>query len=370
MILAFFEDAGYRALKPLTLTTPVYFLKAGPLRVFQVWARLLEVDRVALFTRREVGGLVNWIANVQEGLGCEVCPEDLDDEVLALNSALLPLAGAVEEVKRIKELRENVLAHKGGRVLAVKVSAPYANTLAEVLRGEVQPELFYTLFETLRVIELPQLPDVTGPEDVLARLDELLSLSIKLAGEVERGDVEEGVVIDERGGPVLVEKGARVEAPAKIRGPAYIGRGVKVVALSRVSAPSVEGPGVVEGVLEECILEAYCTVRGAYLRRLIAARNSLMLPFSAAWGRGARIVGMFSRLMPSSALINESRTGVGSKLYDKLEGELRGLAELRGGQERKLSLESVVRDLRSYLYAEFGRLPSDFEIKVMELSAR
>mgnify|MGYP000223939362 CR=1 FL=1 len=360
MRLAFFEDGAWRFLEPLTSVKPLFLLEVGGRRLYEYWAEALKPDGVALYVRDELSGLYTWLLRVREERDVEVNPETLEGETLAINHSLFPLPRALELAGKIVGWPGNVLVHRGGRVLMVKVTASFAGTLAEILRGEPTPELFLNLLESTTDVPFPDAPEASGPGDVLRYSLEVLS---SLKSRIE-GEVEEGVVMDTRRGTVVVDKGARVESGARLVGPVYLGPGVVVRAGSRIESCTLHSNSIVGGVLEECVAGPYCVAPDTRWRGLLTPGYAEFAPLTVAWG-GVSVVGYATLVAPLSSLEGDCRVGTGCEIRGRFAGSLPPMKRFDEGRVEDLDRASVGRRLRRLLEG-FGLLPSDYELRLLK----
>jgi len=349
VILALFEDPGYESLWPLTATAPLYLLKVGPYRLYELWGHALGVNEYALFCRRELEGFIDWLLNRVEGRGVEVNPEQLDDDVVAVNAAYLPLPDAAKVVRELMSVAGNVIAHRGGRPLAIRATRTTASSLAEAMRGVLESELLLSMMEAFEDIPVAGRGEVSSIEGLCSHLEELLAAALESLG---------------RGG-VVVEEGARVEEHVVLREPAYVGRGVVVEPYSVIEGSSVEGPSRVGGYLSYTLVSAYSTVYVSRLERTVLAGANVIGPYSSSVGGGARALGFAARLMPSSALLGSSAVGVASLVSGLFEGRLEDGSAYEGGRIRRVTRDEAIGALRHQL-SQFGRLPSDYELSFIE----
>jgi UDP-N-acetylglucosamine diphosphorylase/glucosamine-1-phosphate N-acetyltransferase len=91
--------------------------------------------------------------------------------------------------------------------------------------------------------------DSVVPTDVVVIGDGKVSIA-------EDAEIERGVTLDTRRGPVCLDRGVRVEGPARLTGPLYLGRGTIVVGGS-ISTSSVGPACRVRGEISESVLAGY-----------------------------------------------------------------------------------------------------------------
>jgi UDP-N-acetylglucosamine diphosphorylase/glucosamine-1-phosphate N-acetyltransferase len=91
--------------------------------------------------------------------------------------------------------------------------------------------------------------DSVVPTDVVVIGDGKVSIA-------EDAEIERSVTLDTRRGPVCLDRGVRVEGPARLTGPLYLGRGTIVVGGS-ISTSSVGPACRVRGEISESVLAGY-----------------------------------------------------------------------------------------------------------------
>ena len=267
MPVAVFEDRAAERFLPLTYTKAVFDLRVG---------RFTLLERVeSLFGRVEC---VFVRPHLEEfyALDRELCaPEDPDDELLLVNPRYVLDEWAMA---RLDELARSdgwfVLVH-GSDVVGAKLPGELACEASrtgfdagQALRGlnggvpALRLEGARPLSRPWELIEANAealARDLKGLEGIEGEVDE----TVKVIGEgglrVEEGAVVEPyVVLDTRGGGILVEKGVVVKAFAYIEGPAYIGRDTVVMPGARIRGGCSIGPVCrVGGEVEESIIHGY-----------------------------------------------------------------------------------------------------------------
>ena len=355
MKLVFFEDSDYRRLGPLTSVFPSFMLEVGSKRIYEYWSDFTGISEVALFVRRRVAGLCKWLLNVVEGREVEVNPSELGNDVLALNHALLPVRESVELAKKILGWPGNVLVYGGEKVLMVKASASFAESLADILVQEPSAELFLNLAEYTRDIPFPNPPILRRPADLLSVLAEVLSGEGRISGEVE-----ENVIIDTKRGGVIVEEEAVIEGFSRLVGPLYIGKGVVVKAGSRLERVSLSGNSIVSGTFNSCIMGRYVKADGVRLKNTVSPGYVTMAPFVSTF-YGYSVLGYCSSYYPLTALEGDCEIGRGSEVKGRFTGKLGPFKRYIDGLVEDVAEEDAAKRLREIL-GVFGRLPSDYEL--------
>ncbi len=252
MILIVFEDEGYSRLLPLTYTRPIYGLRLGVgtllEKILGWWGGRGPVKLHA----REY--LMEVLRERYPGLHEE---PGRDEDALLVNGSVVMDGRAVKVAERLVSSGEARAVMAGGRV-----------AMAYLTRG------------MLDEVGLP--PRLPGPglrveEEALTMLGHIweiprlnrILLNQEMRGIVgdrgvrveEDSEVEEGVILDTREGPIYIGHRCRVEAPTRISGPAYIGDGTMV--LSGLIRPGCSiGPVCrVGGEVEETVFQGYSNKR-------------------------------------------------------------------------------------------------------------
>ncbi len=252
MILIVFEDEGYSRLLPLTYTRPIYELRLG---VGTLLEKILRWWRgrgpVRLHARK-------YLEEVLHERYPSLCKEpERDEDALLINGSVIMDAKAVKVAERLLSLREARVITAGGRA-----------ALAYLPRRMVE-----------RVGVPPRIPEpglrveeggltILGHLWEMPRLNRILlnSEMIELVGGrgariEEDAEVEEGVILDTREGPIYIGHRCRVEAPSRISGPTYLGEGTTV--FSGLIRPGCSiGPVCrIGGEVEETVFQGYSNKR-------------------------------------------------------------------------------------------------------------
>lgn len=108
-------------------------------------------------------------------------------------------------------------------------------------------------------------PDDTGPMGLLR----IGGSSVSLAAGAE---IEPGVHVDTRGGPVRLAEGARVEGPARLVGPLFVGPGSSVLG-GTVGTSSIGPACKIRGEVSECVFAGYANkAHDGYLGHALVGR--------------------------------------------------------------------------------------------------
>lgn len=239
MRLYLFDDGVGRRWAPFTLTRPAGELRYGCLTFRERAERVFRVPCSGHLTRRALEGFD------EPGAAPVVQRDDIPSHM----TRILLSGRAVPELQEIPEPtpgRITIAGETVGWVLApgeplppeaaLRAPAPVTGGPATALAGEVLARPWNLVSETpARVAKdvARMFPDDHHPEGVVRVGAAPLSLGVG-------AEVEPGVVVDTRNGPIRLDDGVRVEGPARLVGPLYVGRD-SLVAGGTVATSSV-GP--------------------------------------------------------------------------------------------------------------------------------
>ena len=271
MRTAVFEDRAAEFL-PLTYTRAVFDLRTGRYTLFGRARRLLgRVDYI--YVRPLLERLY------REDRGLRVNPDEPDDDLLLVNPLYAADPRFAESLAKVKE-KPGLMLVQGGRVAAAHLPRRVAAQVSDRLPGMDGAGLYSLLKGELDALELKGVEPIEYPWDLIARNSGLLAGDLdggpgglEALGEVdetvrvlgnrrvyvaERALVEPYVVLDARGGPIYVGRGAVIRSFAYVEGPAYIGPGTHVMPGARLREGSNVGPICrVGGEVEESIIHGY-----------------------------------------------------------------------------------------------------------------
>lgn len=230
------HDAGvHRHLLPLTFTRPVGALRPGILTIAEAWWRMTELP----------------VGHRTEAYLRERWPEVGGEVVRDVRAGLLPLP---ELVSAVLDLEPGRMLVKEGRVLAIcrtgaqppaeadwnapptyLVPVPFGGEVVEITRpwhlfqhcGRAIINDFALLTEGRRSQPLSGLNTVVGDPALVF---------------LEEGAVVEASILNTRGGPIHIGKGAEVMEGAMIRGPFALGAHAQLKMGAKIYGPSSFGP--------------------------------------------------------------------------------------------------------------------------------
>jgi UDP-N-acetylglucosamine diphosphorylase/glucosamine-1-phosphate N-acetyltransferase len=221
--LYLFDDGNARRWAPFTLTRPAGELRFGCLTFRERAERVFGVPCSGQISRRALAGFD------EPGAAPVVQREDVPPDP----TRILLSSRAVPDFQELGELLPGRLTIGGetvGWVLGpgeplpseghVRTPASATEGRATELLGEILPRPWHLVSGTpARVAKdvAHLFPDDHRPEGVVRVGGAALSMGAL-------AEVEPGVVVDTRQGPVRLDEGARVEGPARLVGPLYLGR--------------------------------------------------------------------------------------------------------------------------------------------------
>ena len=264
--LVLFEDRHWGSLRPLTELLPVPALAFGGSHLAARWRTAAAFPLLAIEAR--AAALAIWRERpAAEVAAASLRPESGDEEVLVVNAAVLPGSW----LDAVQGPGAPALFTCCGRIAAARL--PFG-----LLRpGLGQGERFEGFLERL---ELPRvdlgLSFLTYPwhlieENATALAHDLAAGPFEKRGEIHRlaaleapeviaveegARIEAGAVLDARGGPIRVGRGARVGAHTLVSGPCLIGAGSEL--LGGAVARSTIGPRCfIAGEVEASIWQGF-----------------------------------------------------------------------------------------------------------------
>lgn len=254
--ICFFSDEKAKQFHPLTLTRPLDDLRVGIFTIRQKWMRTLGVHS---FSRLQAGYLTDIFNRGSM---------DGESPVLWVNPRFLPSETMITSVASLKS--GELLTFKGDHVAAL-------------VSGERSKELFKQNNFNDEGLTKKSLEDIIHIEhiwDLLSLNSYEIEKDIPLTGlkavsetESDHGghihdpkntylgsdvEIEAGVHIIAKEGPVVIMDGAHLEAGSILRGPAVIGKGATVKMAARIYGGSTIGPVCkVGGEISNCIFHSY-----------------------------------------------------------------------------------------------------------------
>ncbi|MCR6691345.1 MAG: hypothetical protein MRT15_03065 [archaeon YNP-LCB-003-016] len=271
MRILLFEDEFHKILDPLVSMRAVAELRLGFHSIFEAVSKFFNSE-VILYVRSY---LVD-VLKVRFG-GLKVnCIDDFDD-VLMVNSRLIPKAKNLNLISSLAAKNTPFMLFDGGEIVAVKVRGSLLEDILpkfhdgvvrsdtlKTLRGEcsvydVGGMLIKNLWDIILLNE-DLIKEGFTVRGVNGELDDHTivygSKSNLYVGEGSR--VEGNVNIDVRGGPVYIGRNVNVLGPCRIEGPSYIGDNTIILSGARIRSGSNIGFNCrVGGEVEASVLHGY-----------------------------------------------------------------------------------------------------------------
>jgi len=222
MSLYLFDDGKARHWAPFTLTRPAGDLRYGCLTFCERAARVFELPVSGQLSRRALEGFD------EDGAVPVIRREDVppDESRILLSSRAVP---DLQELPPLAEGRLTIGERTVGWVLPPGAPLPQEAVLmrpeadtegpATSMAGEILEHPWHLVAGTPgRVAEDVDalFLDNHHPDGVIRIGDEGLSMSAT-------AEIEPGVVVDTRNGPIRLDDGVRVEGPGRLVGPLYVG---------------------------------------------------------------------------------------------------------------------------------------------------
>ena len=272
MTICFYEDEKYRQFFPLTLTRPVYTLRAGIVPLFQRGERYFRTAKVCLTARDQIAPLVS---ETFSQYPVNIIKRS-EDDVLFINGRIRAYADLPE---LIREARLSTIFINQNEAVAVLFKAasmenlPSLSTQKEyeylfrkdssvITSLETTATMYNYCWEIMADIETEIHEDFMHLKQSFPRTDDA---SIHDgAYVVDRGntffgqgvEVLPGAIIDASQGPVYIGAGTRIEPHAAIAGPCFIGHD-SVVLAGKITASSIGRTSRVGGEVEESVFHGY-----------------------------------------------------------------------------------------------------------------
>ncbi len=265
MQVCVFEDAGVRNLQPLTLTRPAFDLRCGAVTLLERMERYLPQRVGHALVRPELVALCR-----DQHPQLQACVS-IEESTVEHELVLLVNARWLAPAEPFVVPDRPAIGHIDDRVI-------YALVPSSELRGLSRTNLAWRLAEWKHT--LPNLP-VAGrildyPWEVvesngLALEDDYVhwwqqgvpeARNVSISGPTERclvahdAEIEPMVHIDTRKGPVLIDRGAFLQAFSRVEGPCYIGAGTRIVGAS-IHGGSFGPECRIGGEVERSIVHGY-----------------------------------------------------------------------------------------------------------------
>lgn len=254
--ICFFTDEKAKRFHPLTLTRPLDDLRIGIFTIRQKWMRTLGLHSFARLQPSYLNGVFDH-GSIDE-----------KSHILWVNARFLP---SEKLVTSLKSLQVGELLTFKGEPIAALVSADLSRSFIDQnnFTGEglsqrsiddlIHLEHLWDLL-SLNAYELKKDIPLTGLKP-LSETDHRFAEQVHDPANTYVGsnvDIEQGVHIFGKEGPVVIMDGARIEAGAILRGPVVVGKGATVKMSARIYGGSTIGPVCkVGGEISNCIFHSY-----------------------------------------------------------------------------------------------------------------
>ena len=265
MSLIVFEDELVENFYPLTLTRASFEIFLGTRTLLESLMQSFQVSSVSVFSRNYLEGVIKKRIGNQN-----VSRFDNDGDVLLVNGLVNPSSKAFSKLAK-REGR--FIAFSGGKVVLARLPG---RVLVRLNRNGK--------FPFIDIVEIKEYDRLEAGESTLYRYPwELVDDNANaIAGQAKRRSseqiVSEGVfvtgprnrlivasdakfeapvAIDTRNGPVMVGKGAEIQAMSRLEGPCYIGKGTRVRSGIIGEGTSIGDTCAVGGEIEHSIISDY-----------------------------------------------------------------------------------------------------------------
>jgi UDP-N-acetylglucosamine diphosphorylase / glucose-1-phosphate thymidylyltransferase / UDP-N-acetylgalactosamine diphosphorylase / glucosamine-1-phosphate N-acetyltransferase / galactosamine-1-phosphate N-acetyltransferase len=263
MRICIYEDAGVRNLEPIALTRPAFALRCGAERLFERQRRQFAANEVAFWVRRALAEL--WKLD-QPGHPVNDAAWLRDGTTTWINGRWLPAAdtridGASPHVGIVNEQIAYAVLAPGDAPEGDDVDSWLGDWKKKLPTHAVSGTMLEYLWD---VVErngdaLKQDADWFRA----AHGSRPMPANFAVMGPIEQlivaedAQVEPFVVVDTRGGPVLIDQGAIVHSFSRLEGPCYVGRDSWIVG-AKLRANSTIGPCCrIGGEIEASIVQGY-----------------------------------------------------------------------------------------------------------------
>ncbi|MGI0019890.1 MAG: putative sugar nucleotidyl transferase [Nitrososphaera sp.] len=260
MQVALFEDHHWRNLLPMTLTRATFDVKVGARTYFDEYAHAGK-EPACLLVR-------DYLEKVTaERHGCKVNQASIDSGTIFVNGLVHP---ATIDFARLESITHTFAITHRGRVLVARLAKKAAEYLARCVEAGKQVDLKKLGAEKSTELKGEAEGVISDIWDIVRLLENSLavqcaaqessSLNATVIGTAsvvaEGAEIEEGVVLDARRGPIYIGPGASI-APSRIVGPAYIGPEAQVKQFSIIESSCVGRNCRVAGEIEHSIISDY-----------------------------------------------------------------------------------------------------------------
>ncbi len=274
MHLIIFEDSYYMNLLPLTYLRAAFELRLGASSLLEKitgwWNKRGEVF---LLTRDY---LTEVIEKRYPEFNVNIGKLGLDEELLLVNGTLLLDSETIHRIESLAKNRQPLALTTNNRIAAAYLPRKSLTRLEysrlidlNHLKNAVRVDAAHKFRFLTNLWEIPKLNrrllERELPEMVSQRGEGDIDPHAVIYGDRvyvgEGSEVEAGVVIDSRSGPVYVGRDCRVEAHSRISGPAYVGDGSILFSALIREGCSIGRVCRIGGEVEESVLHGYVNKR-------------------------------------------------------------------------------------------------------------
>ncbi len=274
--LIVFEDARFENFHPLTYLRPIYFLRPGIRNLCEKIIDSLPGCQPSLFCRPEIEDLTReqteYPVNSFNGRHA--------DEIYLINGALKPNPEFMAALKKADA--SAVISTPDGDIVAVKVvGKPTDPEFEDLMNGNLEgfigkvgahadrmtieipmynylwelmhdlPEQLHTDFDHIRANGADEY--ITPDQARFPGASFIEPENILVAPDAE---ILPGTVLDASHGPILVDRGGRIEPHTYVIGPLYLGKQSRLVG-GKIEGSSIGPVCRIGGELEESIIQGY-----------------------------------------------------------------------------------------------------------------
>lgn len=252
--LILWEDYLWKNFYPLSLTRPIFDLRAGVFSFFERAHTLLEESSVVCVCREEIRQLVE-----AKGVSCDFSAIDTRLPLIMFNGRALITQKILADL-----VRANVPTVMVSSLEPVAIFLPpgHEKLAREILPQIASPDIYSVMMSRLDVQEVETIcvrwlwelvhfnekfiendfVSFLGREKISPKIDEravLIGNDIFVGADAE---ICPGAVLDSREGPIAIGKGAIVGHNAVIMGPAVVGSMAQIMPQARIRPQTTIGP--------------------------------------------------------------------------------------------------------------------------------
>jgi UDP-N-acetylglucosamine diphosphorylase/glucosamine-1-phosphate N-acetyltransferase len=249
-MICFFEDENVMRFQPLTLTRPMDDLRTGLLTIREKWLMDLGESRFTRLTTPLIEPL--FPVSVPKG----------DENLLWINSRVLPDASLVKQIKKLKAGE----CIRSGKTIIASVTQPKATVADEGCTTEHKADTDPVILEYPWNLLHRQADEIA--KDAARRTDLMEHSGDPTAGiyrmgshpvlSGERVKVEPGVVFITENGPIILDDDCTVMANAVLRGPLAVGKKAVIKSGSKILEETSIGPVCkVAGEIQSSLFHSY-----------------------------------------------------------------------------------------------------------------